>query len=66
MPKTRRKPVLTDTEYQNLIRLCSAVADDPRRMMIAILILMDSVSRRDAEWLKTRLRLTGDNSQVKF
>lgn len=62
--KRGRKPVLSEAENKNLVRLCSLVATDPYRMNAAIQVLLESVNPQDAEWLKTRLRLIGDNSQA--
>lgn len=55
---------LAPSEYDNLVRLCSAVADDPSAVMRAVMTMLNSVPKSDAEWLKIRLKITGDNSQA--
>lgn len=49
------KPILTTMEYKKLVRVCSAVSQDPGKMFDAVWIMLGKVHPLDADWLKAKL-----------
>lgn len=61
MTAKRAKYPLNDGENARLIRMCSLAAQDPHQMYEAILKMFNSLDDpQDREYLKLRLRLTGE------